>query len=194
MSIPTGSWIENPNRSLFLNVSNVIVVAAPFAPFPPNSRTASTEFWVSSVMAASNGAFVVPSLIAMPKTCSCSSEGAFCIAIRTTPLLLDYEYVLLADEILDAYPLQKHRCLLDVGGGDGSFLIAAAARCQQLQLMLFDLPSVAKQAAGRLAESSRARAQTFDGDFFIDHLPPGADVVSLVRVIHDHDDPAGRPI
>ena len=35
---------------------------------------------------------------------------------------------LVAQEVLDAYPLARHRCLLDVGGGDGAFLAAAAAR------------------------------------------------------------------
>ncbi len=34
---------------------------------------------------------------------------------------------LVADEILDAYPFARHRCLLDVGGGDGSFLASGRA-------------------------------------------------------------------
>ena len=33
---------------------------------------------------------------------------------------------LVADEVLDAYDLHGHRCLLDVGGGQGRFLLAAA--------------------------------------------------------------------
>ena len=32
------------------------------------------------------------------------------------------------------------------------------------------------------------RAQVFGGDFLADPLPKGADLISLVRVIHDHDD------
>jgi demethylspheroidene O-methyltransferase len=32
------------------------------------------------------------------------------------------------------------------------------------------------------------RARAFGGDFLNDELPAGADVVSLVRVLHDHDD------
>lgn len=96
---------------------------------------------------------------------------------------------LVADEILDAYDLRQHRCLLDIGGGDGSFLCAAAARAPALDLRLFDLPAVAAQAEARLAAAGLAtRARTFGGDFARDPLPSGADVVSLVRVIHDHDD------
>ena len=96
---------------------------------------------------------------------------------------------IIAAEILAAYPLRRHRCLLDVGGGDGSFLRAAAARNPNLRLLLFDLPAVADQARARFAEAGLAhRAATFGGDFGSAALPRGADIVSLVRVVHDHDD------
>ncbi len=100
---------------------------------------------------------------------------------------------LVADEILDAYSLQKHRRLLDVGGGDGSFLIAAAARSSTLEFMLFDLPPVAERAAQRFAQLGlQARATAIGGDFLTEELPQGADVISLVRVIHDHADDAAQ--
>ncbi len=102
---------------------------------------------------------------------------------------------LVAEEILAAYRIGRHRCLLDVGGGDGSFLRAAAAQAPDLRLMLFDLPPVAEQARVRLAAAGLAgRSVAVGGDFLADPLPPGADVVSLVRVIHDHDDPAALDI
>ena len=103
--------------------------------------------------------------------------------------LMRNSLALVADEILDAYPLDNHRCLLDVGGGDGSFLIAAGARYDRLQLRLFDLPPVAERATRRFAELGlEARARAVGGDFLLQPLPSGADVVSLVRVIHDHSD------
>jgi demethylspheroidene O-methyltransferase len=96
---------------------------------------------------------------------------------------------LIAGEILDAYPIAQHQCLLDVGGGEGTFLLAAAARAPQLRLMLFDLPAVAERAREQLAEAGvQARAQCFSGDFRACGLPQGADVVSLIRVAFDHDD------
>jgi demethylspheroidene O-methyltransferase len=96
---------------------------------------------------------------------------------------------LVAGEILDAYDLRPHRCLLDIGGGDGSFLCAAAARAPQLRLVLFDLPAVAAQAEQRFASAGVAeRARAVGGDFARESLPAGADIASLVRVIHDHDD------
>jgi demethylspheroidene O-methyltransferase len=94
-----------------------------------------------------------------------------------------------AREILDAYPLDRHRCLLDVGGGDGAFLAAVAGRAPDLRLVLFDLPSVTDRARARFALAGIAdRTVTVGGDFRSDPLPAGADIVSLVRVAHDHDD------
>jgi demethylspheroidene O-methyltransferase len=96
---------------------------------------------------------------------------------------------LIADQILDAYPIARHARLLDVGGGEGTFLLAAAARAPQLQLMLFDLPAVAERARARFEAAGVAtRAQCFSGDFRAAGLPTGADAISLIRVAFDHDD------
>ncbi len=93
----------------------------------------------------------------------------------------------IADEVLAAYPFARHRRLLDVGGGDGTFLRAVAAAVPGLDLHLFDLPAVAATARRRFAEAGVA-ATAHGGSFFDDPLPAGADVVTLVRVVHDHDD------
>ena len=103
--------------------------------------------------------------------------------------LMSASQPLVAGEILDAYPLRGHRHLLDVGGGEATFLVAAAQRAPALRLTLFDLPPVAERARSRLAAAGlSARASAVGGNFFTDALPTGADVVSLVRVVHDHDD------
>ena len=103
--------------------------------------------------------------------------------------LMAASQALVAEDILEAYPVARHRRLLDVGGGDGAFLVAAAARAPLLELALFDLPPVAVRAADRLRERAlTARATVHGGDFRRDPLPGGADLLSLVRVLHDHDD------
>ena len=95
----------------------------------------------------------------------------------------------IAEEVLAAYDFSKHRCLLDLGGGDGSFLRAVAARHPQLRLKLFDLPAVAERGRAAFAAAGLAdRAEAFGGDFTEDPMPEGADIVSLVRIVHDHDD------
>ncbi|HEY8064046.1 MAG TPA: methyltransferase [Methylosinus sp.] len=96
---------------------------------------------------------------------------------------------LVAQELLDVYSLRRHKTLLDVGGGEGAFLIAAAARAPRLRLMLFDLPSVVERARARLEEAGLSkRASVFSGNFLADPLPKGADVITLIRIVHDHDD------
>jgi demethylspheroidene O-methyltransferase len=96
---------------------------------------------------------------------------------------------LVADEILDAYPMGNHHCLLDLGGGEAVFACAVASRWPHLRLVVFDLPEVARRAQGRLAAAGlMQRAMAVGGDFGTDALPNGADIITLVRVVHDHDD------
>jgi demethylspheroidene O-methyltransferase len=93
---------------------------------------------------------------------------------------------MIAAEILAAYKFSEHRAVLDVGGGDGSFLRRLAARSPRLRLMLFDLPAVVARAG--------AGIEAFGGDFRRDALPAGADLITLIRVLHDHDDDAALGI
>ena len=93
----------------------------------------------------------------------------------------------IAEEVIAAYPFKAHRKLLDVGGGDGTFLRAVAAAVPTLELHLFDLPAVAATARRRF-EAAGVAATVHGGSFFADPLPTGADLVTLVRVVHDHDD------
>jgi len=96
---------------------------------------------------------------------------------------------MIAAEILAAYDFSKHKCVLDLGGGDGVFLRRLAAQAPNLKLMLFDLPEVAAQASQNFAAAGLAeRATAFGGDFVAESLPLGADLITLIRVLHDHDD------
>ncbi len=96
---------------------------------------------------------------------------------------------MIAAEILAAYDFTKHNCVLDVGGGDGSFLVRLARKAPHLQLQLFDLPQVAQQATQNFATAGlTARATAYGGNFAETPLPPGADIITLIRVLHDHDD------
>jgi len=93
------------------------------------------------------------------------------------------------DDVLDAHDLRRHRRLLDVGGGEGQFVLAAARAAPALRLTTFDLPAVAARARARfVAEGLSDRAEAVGGDFFADPLPPGHDLISLIRVCFDHDD------
>jgi demethylspheroidene O-methyltransferase len=103
--------------------------------------------------------------------------------------LMSASLPLVADEIVDAYNFSKHQCMLDVGGGQGTFLKRVHEGSPQLKKMLFDLPGVAQLAAQQLGSNPTTREiQTHGGNFFTDTLPTGADLITLVRVIFDHDD------
>lgn len=98
---------------------------------------------------------------------------------------------LVADEALSQIDLGGVRRLMDVGGGTGVFLSHVAARDPELKLVLFDLPQV--MAPARVALTDRGlidRIGLMPGSFKTDPLPKGADAVSLIRVLYDHDNAA----
>lgn len=96
--------------------------------------------------------------------------------------LMAASQTMVAQEVLDAYDVRRHRVLLDVGGGAGAFVSAALQRAPDLRAIVFDVPSV----VARLQLGDRVTG--VGGDFHGGALPRGADLVSLIRVVHDHDD------
>ena len=127
-----------------------------------------------------------------PYTADSAMTGAAEIApekVASYSRLMSASQPLVAAEILDAFSFSGHRHLLDVGGGEGRFLVSVAERHPHLKMSLFDLPPVAANAQQRFQNAGISnRAQAHGGNFLADSLPTGADIASLVRVIHDHDD------
>ena len=103
--------------------------------------------------------------------------------------LMSASLPLVADQVIDAYDFSQHECLLDVGGGQGTFLKRVFLNTPQLKRKLFDLPGVANLAKDSFAlTTDHQDIEVFGGDFFQDPLPKGADLITLIRVIFDHDD------
>ncbi len=97
----------------------------------------------------------------------------------------------IAEEVLAAYDFRRHKCVMDVGGGDGTFLSHVAKAVPTIQLRLLDLPAVAAQAQARFAALGLgSRAQAIGGDAIHGGMPHGADLITFVRVLHDHNDDA----
>lgn len=110
-------------------------------------------------------------------------------AVRDYSQLMAASQPLVAEQVLGAYRFARHRAMLDVGGGEGAFAAAVARAVPGLALGLFDLPEVGKRAGAALAaQGLGARVTIHGGSFLSDPLPPGYDLVTLVRVLHDHDD------
>lgn len=104
------------------------------------------------------------------------------LAARYSALMSDSQSLVAADT-LRLVDLSDRRHLMDVGGGTGAFLRSVSARYPALDLTLFDLPAV---VAG--ADAAIPRMRVHPGSFRDDALPPGADAISLVRVLYDHPD------
>jgi demethylspheroidene O-methyltransferase len=107
--------------------------------------------------------------------------------------LMSRSQALIAEDVLEAFPPRGRRRWLDIGAGEGAFVAALAEKAPELNLMIFDLPPVAAMARSALDKRGLlSRVQIYEGDFLSDSLPQGADVLSLVRILHDHDDDSAR--
>lgn len=95
------------------------------------------------------------------------------------------------DEVLLAYPFEKHARHLDIGGGHGVFVSALASHAPQLTSHLIDLPSVASVASSRFADLGVSERCTAAGvNFYEEAFPAGFDLATLIRVCFDHNDQA----
>ncbi|MEU1391636.1 MULTISPECIES: methyltransferase [unclassified Nonomuraea] len=78
--------------------------------------------------------------------------------------------------------------IVDVGGGDGSLLIALLTAYPGLRGTVVDQPATARAAAAALAAAGLSgRGEAVAGSFF-DPLPPGADGYLLSWILHDWSD------
>ena len=81
--------------------------------------------------------------------------------------------------------LSTHRRLLDVGGGTGSWSIAATRQHTHLQATVLELPGVADVARKRITEAGMAdRIDVVSGDAMTGELPAGYDVFLLANLVH----------
>jgi hypothetical protein len=88
-----------------------------------------------------------------------------------------------ARSLADSYDFSRHSRLLDLGGGAGAFPLQGAPRYPGLTGTLFDL--AIDSARERLASAGLSgRFAVVEGDFFVDPIPDGHDVVLLASILH----------
>jgi SAM-dependent methyltransferase len=94
------------------------------------------------------------------------------------------------------YDFGRHKRLLDVGGGAGTFSIALCGQYPQLRATVLDLEFTQPMAAAKIEQAGLAGVVTaVPGDFQADEeLPAGHDVLLLSSVLHDWDESAGRDL
>jgi SAM-dependent methyltransferase len=92
------------------------------------------------------------------------------------------------EAILDNYDFSGIGELCDVGGGNGSVLIATLKRYPAMRGVLFDLPHVIERARPAIEAAGLAeRCRLVTGNFF-ESIYSGADAYFFRHIIHDWDD------
>ncbi len=90
--------------------------------------------------------------------------------------------------MLEAYDFTGIDTLADIGGGNGSVLMALLRRYPQMRGILFDVSAVAVRTRARVEAAGLAeRCWVVAGNFF-ESVPAGADAYLMRHIIHDWDD------
>jgi len=90
-----------------------------------------------------------------------------------------------AQALPSTYDFSRHRRILDLGGGTGSWLSAILRQHSGLEGTLFELPAAAAIARRHLAgDPATQQVKVVEGDFFKDPIPAGHDVVLIANVVH----------
>jgi hypothetical protein len=85
------------------------------------------------------------------------------------------------------YDFGRHRRMLDLGGGTGSFVLAARQKNPTLEVTLFELPKTAAAVREDLTKTpGGSEVGLVEGDFLVDTLPEGYDVFLLANITHLH--------
>jgi len=93
-----------------------------------------------------------------------------------------------AGAVAAAYDFSRFHTIVDVGGGNGTLIIAILLESPTLRGIIFDLPTGSAKAAQQIAAAGVAdRCEIVVGDFF-NSVPTGADSYILKSIIHDWDD------
>jgi spermidine synthase len=88
----------------------------------------------------------------------------------------------------DVIDSQRCRRVVDVGGGEGAFLIELAKRNPHLSGTVLELPRVADRARQKVKrEHLEDRIIVSEGSFF-EAIPQGADAYVLSAILHDWPD------
>ena len=89
--------------------------------------------------------------------------------------------------VLASYSFLSIEKLVDVGGGDGSLIVAILQTKPKMKGMLFDLPHVTEKAKQKITEAGLSgRCEVVAGDALVS-VPSGGDAYILSRVINSFD-------
>jgi predicted O-methyltransferase YrrM len=100
-----------------------------------------------------------------------------------------------ADGIVAAMRPERFRHALDVGGASGTYTTALLRAVPEMRVRLFDLPHVVEMARERLRKNGLLeRVEIVAGDFYVDPMPGGHDLVLLSAIIHQNSPAQNRAL
>ena len=90
--------------------------------------------------------------------------------------------------VLEAYDFSTINHIVDVGCGEGGFIVEILTAYPRMRATLFDLPHVEQAASSNLEQAGLSeRCVVVSGSFF-EHVPEGGDAYLLKWVLHNLDD------
>lgn len=92
--------------------------------------------------------------------------------------------------VAEAYDFSGCNVVADVGGGDGTLLIAILRRYTSVRGVLFDLPNVVERGRNKVIAAGLLDRCDFVGGSFLEAFPTGASIYTMKWIIHDWEEPA----
>ena len=89
----------------------------------------------------------------------------------------------MADPVITACDFSAARTVVDVGGGQGTFIAEILMRNDRARGILYDLPNVVAGAAPALKEAVVADRCTVIAGNILESVPAGGDVYCISRVL-----------
>jgi SAM-dependent methyltransferase len=100
-----------------------------------------------------------------------------------------------ASEIIRRINLKNVKKVLDVGGGSGIYAMAFVNAGSDISATVFDLPNVIPLTHGYIQkENMVGKIDTVIGDYSIDNLPTGYDLVFLSAIVHSNSYPENQKL
>jgi hypothetical protein len=93
-----------------------------------------------------------------------------------------------ADGVARVYDFSGMKSIADVGGGDGTMLIAILSAHPHLRGILVDRPDVVQRHRKRFEDAGLIDRVEFAGGSFFESVPAGADGYLMKSILHDWED------
>ncbi|MBS1530800.1 MAG: methyltransferase [Bacteroidetes bacterium] len=91
-------------------------------------------------------------------------------------------------EVVPAYDFSQFKTIVDIGGGNGAFLMAVLNAAPHARGIVFDQEYVVKETQKELIMKDFAARCNVEAGSFFNHVPAGADAYLMKLVLHDWND------